>query len=247
MRFLIYILMFMTLTCIGSFIGVCFERIPNNEPFIKGRSHCDSCGKALRFYELIPVISFLCLRGRCSKCKARIPLSALFIELLTAALGIMPLIVFGIGVQGFVYCIASCILFEIALIDYKTMEISDLANVLIAAIGIGLMIYQGSYIPSLIGMVCVSVPFLVLALFKVMGYGDVKLMAAVGILLGLKGVLFAAFAGIVIGCFAAIIMRVKNTRGWKSEIAFGPHLCVGSYLSMLIGKHCVDLYLSLIH
>jgi len=246
MSILIYFIVFFALTCIGSFIGVCFERIPEGESIVKGRSHCESCGKALRSYELIPIFSYLFLRGRCNNCKNTIPTECILIELATAVLGIIPLIVYGVSVQGFAYCAITCILIEIALLDYKTMEISDIASLLIALIGIGMMVYQGSYIPSLIGMVCVSLPFLVLSLLRMMGFGDVKLMAAVGILLGFKGVLFAAFAGIVIGCFAAIFLKLNKSHGWKSEIAFGPFLCVGTYLSMLIGPKCVELYLSLI-
>ena len=185
-------------------------------------------------------------RSRCSKCKTKIPLRYIGIEFFTAVFGMFLLIMYGVSVQGFAYCAISCILFEIALLDFRTMEISDVASLMIGLIGIALMIYEGSYLSSLIGAVCVSVPFLVFALCGVMGYGDVKLMAAVGVLLGIKGVLFAAFAGIVIGCFAAIIMKFKKTHDWKSEIAFGPYLCIGSYLSMLIGPRCIELYLSII-
>lgn len=246
MDIVIYSLMFFALTCIGSFIGVCFERIPEGESIVRGRSHCESCGKTLKSYELVPIFSYLFLKGRCSECKKKIPIRCLVIEFFTAVLGIIPLIFYGVSVQGFAYCALSCILFEIALLDFKTMEISDFANLLIAIIGIVLMIYKGSYLSSLVGAVCVSIPFLVFALCGVMGYGDVKLMAAVGILLGVKGVIFAAFTGIVIGCFAAIIMKIKQTHDWKSEIAFGPYLCLGSYLSMIIGPRCIELYLSII-
>lgn len=242
----IYSLMFFALTCIGSFIGVCFERIPEGESIVRGRSHCESCGKTLKSYELVPIFSYLFLKGRCSECKKKIPIRCLVIEIFTAVLGIIPLILYGVSVQGFAYCAISCILFEIALLDFKTMEISDVASLLIAITGIALMIFEGSYLSSLIGAVCVSIPFLVFALCGAMGYGDVKLMAAVGILLGVKGVIFAAFTGIVIGCFAAIIMKIKQTHDWKSEIAFGPYLCIGSYLSMLIGPRCIELYLSII-
>ena len=147
--------------------------------------------------------------------------------------------------QGVAFSIVTCVLIEIALLDYKTMEISDIASIIIAVIGLGLMIYNGTYVPSLTGAVCVSVPFQVLALLKMMGMGDVKLMAAVGLLLGIKGVLLAAFFGIIIGSFAAAIMKIKNLRGWKSEIAFGPYLCIGSYISMLFGEKLIALYLSL--
>ena len=246
MNLLTYIFAFVVYACVGSFIGVCADRIPRGEQIYKGRSHCDLCGRELKAWELIPILSYVLLGGRCKRCRKRIPVSNLLIELATSVLGTLAIIMYGLTVQGIAFSIITCILTEIAIVDYKTMEISDLASLMIAVIGIALMIYDGSYIPSLIGMVCVSLPFLVLALFKTMGFGDVKLMAAVGLLLGYKGVLLAAFFGIVIGSVAAAVMKIKNQKGWKSEIAFGPYLCVGTYISMLFGERLLTLYLSLL-
>lgn len=246
MNLLTYIFAFEVYACVGSFIGVCADRIPRGEQIYKGRSHCDSCGRELKAWELIPILSCVLLGGRCKRCRKRIPVSNLLIELATSVLGTLAIIMYGLTVQGIAFSIITCVLIEIAIVDYKTMEISDLASLMIAVIGIALMIYDESYIPSLIGMVCVSLPFLVLALLKTMGFGDVKLMAAVGLLLGYKGVLLAAFFGIVIGSVAAAVMKIKNTKGWKSEIAFGPFLCVGTYISMLFGEQLLTLYLSLL-
>ena len=246
MNLLTYIFAFAVYACVGSFIGVCADRIPRGEQIYKGRSHCDSCDRELKAWELIPILSYVLLGGRCKRCRKRIPVSSLFIELATSVLGTLAIIMYGLTVQGIAFSIITCILIEIAIVDYKTMEISDLASLMIAVIGISLMIYDGSYIPSLTGMACVSLPFLVLALLKTMGFGDVKLMAAVGLLLGYKGVLLAAFFGIVIGSVAAAVMKIKNTKGWKSEIAFGPFLCVGTYISMLFGEQLLTLYLSLL-
>jgi len=246
MNLLTYIFAFAVFACVGSFIGVCADRIPRGEQIYKGRSHCDSCGRELKAWELIPILSFVFLGGCCRKCRKRIPVSSLLIELMTGVLGTLAIILYGLTVQGIAFGIITCILIEITIVDHKTMEISDLASLMIAVIGVALMIYDGSYISSLIGLVCVSVPFLVLALFKTMGFGDVKLMAAVGLLLGYKGVLLAAFFGIVIGSAAAAVMKIKNTKGWKSEIAFGPYLCVGTYISMLFGERLLSLYLSLL-
>lgn len=246
MNLLTYIFAFEVYACVGSFIGVCADRIPRGEQIYKGRSHCDSCGRELKAWELIPILSCVLLGGRCKRCRKRIPVSNLLIELATSVLGTLAIIMYGLTVQGIAFSIITCVLIEIAIVDYKTMEISDLASLMIAVIGIALMIYDESYIPSLIGMVCVSLPFLVLALLKTMGFGDVKLMAAVGLLLGYKGALLAAFFGIVIGSVAAAVMKIKNTKGWKSEIAFGPFLCVGTYISMLFGEQLLTLYLSLL-
>lgn len=245
MNLMIYAFAFVIFACVGSFIGVCYDRIPRGEQIFAGRSHCDTCGKTLSPWELIPIVSYVFLWGKCRKCRKHIPFTSTAIELTTAVLATGALIAHGLTVQGVAFSIVTCVLIEIALLDYKTMEISDIASIIIAVIGLGLMIYNGTYVPSLTGTVCVSVPFLVLALFKMMGMGDVKLMAAVGLLLGIKGVLLAAFFGIIIGSFAAAIMKIKNLRGWKSEIAFGPYLCIGSYISMLFGEKLIALYLSL--
>ena len=237
---------FMIFACIGSFIGVCFDRIPKGEKIYKGRSHCDSCGKTLGVLELIPIISYICLRGKCRKCKMRISPVSTFFELTTAVLGTLMIYIYGLTVQGIAFGLTTAVLIEITLLDYKTMEISDLACVLIALTGIVLMILNGSYISSLIGAVCVSIPFLVMVLAGGMGMGDVKLMAAVGILLGWKQTLLAAFFGIVIGCMAALILKLRKKQGWKSEIAFGPYLCIGTFVSMSVGEQILSFYLSLL-
>ena len=246
MKVLTCIFAFMIFACIGSFIGVCFDRIPKGKKIYKGRSHCDSCGKTLGVLELIPIISYICLRGKCRKCKMRISPVSTFIELTTAVLGTLMIYIYGLTVQGIAFGLTTAVLIEITLLDYKTMEISDLACVLIALAGIVLMILNGSYISSLIGAVCVSIPFLVMVLAGGMGMGDVKLMAAVGILLGWKQTLLAAFFGIVIGCMAALILKLRKKQGWKSEIAFGPYLCIGTFVSMSVGEQILSLYLSLL-
>lgn len=246
MNLLTYVFAFAIFACVGSFIGVCADRIPRGEQILKGRSRCDSCGKTLGALELIPIVSYLFLGGKCRHCKARIPFQNTAIELLAAALGTLAIFLFGPTVQGIAYGIVTCVLIEVAVLDFKTMEISDVASILIALVGIVLMIYHGTYISSLIGLVCVSLPFLVLTFLKTMGMGDVKLMAAVGLLLGYKGVLLAAFFGIVIGSIAAIVMKLRKTKGWKSEIPFGPYLCIGTYLSMLWGEWLISWYLSLL-
>lgn len=246
MKIMTSIFAFVIFACIGSFIGVCYDRIPKGEKVWKGRSHCDVCGRTLGVFELIPLISFLCLRGRCRKCKGKISITSTLIEISTAVIGTLMVIVYGLTVQGIAFGLTACVLFEVAILDQKTMEISDMACLLIAVCGVVLMVASGSYISSLIGMVCISLPFLILTLLGGMGMGDVKLMCAVGILLGWQQTLLAAFFGIIIGCVAALILKVKNKRDWKSEIPFGPYLCIGTYLSMLLGQQCIEMYLSLL-
>ena len=246
MEALIYGLWAAVLAAIGSFIGVCYARIPAGKQVVRGASHCDKCGRKLRAFELIPIISYLMLGGRCRSCKEKIPYSCLILELTAVVTGMIPLFLYGLTMQGFAVSIAACVLLEIAVVDYKTMEISDVANLLIGGIGIVLMCIHGTYLSSIIGLFAVSLPFLVLALLKLMGMGDVKLMAAAGIFLGFPNVLCAAFFGIVAGSFCAVIQKISNHKEWKSEIAFGPYLCMGIYIAMLFGERILSLYLSLI-
>lgn len=237
---------FMVFACIGSFIGVCTERIPRGEQIFKGRSHCDNCQRLLKPWEMVPILSFLALRGKCSVCKSKIPVTGFITETAVAVLGTVCIWLYGFNFRGIVYGVVACVLTEIFLMDLKTMEISDIANLIIAVLGIIMMIKNKTYISSLTGGLCVSIPFLVMAAFGTMGYGDVKFMAAVGILLGLKKTLLAAFIGIVIGSLSAIIIRIKEKKEWKSEIPFGPYLCLGTYISMLFGDKLISFYISLI-
>ena len=246
MEILIYGVWGFGLAAIGSFIGVCYTRIPIGKQIINGPSQCDNCGKKLQAYEMIPIISYLMLGGTCHSCKKRIPRSCLILELATVVVGMVPLCLFGLTINGFAVSMAACILLEIAIIDYKTMEISDKASLLLGSIGIVLMFTRGTYLSSLIGFFAVSLPFCVLALLKLMGMGDVVLMAAAGIFLGFPNIFCAAFFGIVIGSIGAVIQKITKLKGWKSEIAFGPYLCSGIYIAMLFGEDIISQYLSMI-
>ena len=148
MNLLTYVFAFAIFACVGSFIGVCADRIPRGEQILKGRSRCDSCGKTLGALELIPIVSYLFLGGKCRHCKARIPFQSTAIELLAAALGTLSIFLFGPTVQGIAYGIVTCVLIEVAVLDFKTMEISDVASILIALVGIVLMIYHGTYMET---------------------------------------------------------------------------------------------------
>ena len=102
MNLLTYIFAFVVYACVGSFIGVCADRIPRGEQIYKGRSHCDACGRELKAWELIPILSYVLLGGRCKRCRKRIPVSNLLIELATSVLGTLAIIMYGLTVQGYI-------------------------------------------------------------------------------------------------------------------------------------------------
>lgn len=245
MEILIYGVWGFGLAAIGSFIGVCYTRIPIGKQIINGPSQCDNCGKKLQAYEMIPIISYLMLGGKCHSCKKRIPRSCLILELATVVVGMVPLCLFGLTINGFAVSMAACILLEIAIIDYKTMEISDKASLLLGSIGIVLMFTRGTYLSSLIGF-CSKSTFLCISTAEVDGDGRCCVDGCGRNLLGFPNIFCAAFFGIVIGSIGAVIQKITKLKGWKSEIAFGPYLCSGIYIAMLFGEDIISQYLSMI-
>ena len=110
---------------LGSFYTVVGERLPNNESIVKPPSHCPNCGHVLKFYELIPVLSFIFLKGKCLKCKNRIPILSTLIEILTGILFVIAYIKFNISIEFFIALIFISMLIIVIVSDIKYMLICD--------------------------------------------------------------------------------------------------------------------------
>lgn len=115
----------------GSFLNVCILRIPENQNFVTGRSHCSACGHVLAFYDMVPVLSWLFLKGRCRYCRAPVSIQYPAVELLTASAFILCLLSKGPGMGSAIMCMFSCILITAAFIDARHMYIPDGIHVLI--------------------------------------------------------------------------------------------------------------------
>ncbi len=244
---LLYVLVFLYGIVIGSFLNVCILRIPAGESLIPG-SHCMSCGSRLRWRDLIPVFSWLILKGRCRYCGAKISAQYPLVE---AANGLLYLAVFmanGWNLQSILYCLMASALLAIGVIDARTYEIPSRLNVFLFALGVAACAIDFRGIAGhLIGMACVSVPLYVLYRVshgRAIGGGDIKLMAAAGLILGWQEILLAFFIGCVLGSVIHVIrMRVS---GAGSVLALGPYLAAGIFISALFGRDMIGWYLGLI-
>lgn len=232
-------------TVIGSFLNVCIYRIPRGEEVVRTPSHCPNCKMTLKWYELIPIVSFLLQRGKCRKCKERISLQYPAVEL---ANGLFYLWVFqrtGYGLSGVLYCLCVSALIVIAVIDWRTFEIPPGCNLFIGGLGAVRFLFDFSgWKEQVTGLFAVSGIFLLIYLFtkgKGIGGGDIKLMAAAGFLIGWKRILLALAIGSVAGSVIHIsLMKLKN----KNRIlAFGPYLAFGIFCAMLYGDEIISWYL----
>ncbi len=236
---------------VGSFLNVCIYRIPRHEDITTTRSHCTSCGNVIRWYDLVPVISFILLRGKCRFCKAKLSVLYPVIEILNGVIWYLVFAVTGLGFKSVLTAMLASALIVIAVIDWRTYEIPFGLNVFIAALGAAAIVlklvnhdYTG-VLDNIIGAVSVSGFLLIVYLVtkgRGIGGGDIKLMAAAGLLLGWKSIILAFLIGCVLGSVIHLI-RMKVS-GQDHVLAFGPYLAVGIFIASLWGEEIVNAYLS---
>lgn len=231
----------------GSFLGVIIDRLPTGRNIATGRSMCDSCQTYLRPSDLIPIFSFIKTKGHCNHCQTQLSKRYLLLEILTGVAYLLVYMKTSLHVEFLLGASLASILIVIAFIDIDTMIIYDRFHVLIAAIGISFMIMDPSTINSrLIGMVIVSVPYLILALItQGIGGGDVKLIAAAGLVLGATNTVLAFIISTLIGGIYGVYVLLSKKHSAKDPIPFGPYLCIGIFIAYLYGPTIINFYISL--
>ena len=258
MDIVIYVFAFIFGIVIGSFLNVLIFRMPKGEDIASRRSHCMSCGYQLRWFDLIPLFSWIFLRGRCRKCHEKISIQYPIIEALNGVFYVAILILCGIRVESLLYCLAVSALLALSVIDFRTYIIPIGFNIFILSLGVLMIIYRlafteyetiGSVMKdNLIGMFAVSVPLGILWFLskgRAIGGGDVKLMGAAGLLIGWKNIVFAFVLGCIIGSVIHIA-RMKISKAGR-VLAMGPYLAAGITITILLEKYeLVNRYLDFV-
>ena len=230
---------------IGSFLNVCIYRLPKNEDIVFEPSHCMSCGRRLKWYELIPVLSFLIQGGKCRGCKQKLSVQYPAIELLNGLLYVLIVALYGMSMQSAIYCLLASVLIVISVIDFRTYEIPLGCNIFILILGIAQVIIDLPHMSQyVIGFFAVSLLLYLVWLIskgRAIGGGDIKFLAAAGLLLGWQKIILAFVLGCVIGSIIHLIrMRVQNV---DRTLAFGPYLSMGVLIAALFGERMISLYL----
>lgn len=245
----IYILSFLIGAIIGSFLNVCIYRIPKGESIIFPPSHCPFCKAGIRFYDNIPIISYIILRGRCRQCKSHISYRYPLVEFINAAGYLLLIYEFGIGWAFFAYSLFFSSLLVLTFIDLSHQILPDLIT--IPGIILGLIaassVLPAGIINSLIGIFLGGGVFYLVAILSRggMGGGDIKLIAMIGAFLGWKDVLLTIFIGALAGSFVGIFLMLFKGKKRKDPIPFGPFLAAGAIISMFLDREILIWYSNL--
>ena len=239
---------------IGSFLNVCILRLPKGESIVTPGSHCPQCGKPIRFYDNIPLLSYILLGGKCRFCKTTISLQYPLIEGITALSSLLLFMKFGPSSSYLLYFSFVAALIVITVIDLFHQIIPDVIS--IPGIGVGLLssfiLPQITFLNSLLGVLLGGGSLLIVAtlyqwLFKRegMGGGDVKLLAMIGAFLGWKAVILTILLSSLIGSITGIAIMIMQGRDFKYAIPFGPFLSLGAVISLIYGEWIIGWYFGL--
>jgi len=233
---------------LGSFYTVVGERLPEGKSIVTPPSHCPNCNHRLGILELIPVLSFIFLGGKCKNCRSKIPVLSTLIEILTGTLFLLAYIRFGISIKLFIALIFISMLVIVIVSDIRYMVICDevliIGNILIFI----LLIINNGFKTSLMSLVYGIVSLLIMLLVKTlgdiifkkesMGGGDIKLMFTFGLVLGIPNAVASIFIASFIGLPISLIMMKKNT---SHELPFGPYLSIAAIIILLSGIDIVNV------
>ncbi|MBO1266031.1 prepilin peptidase [Proteiniclasticum sp. SCR006] len=236
---------------IGSFLNVVIYRIPAGISIAYPPSTCGSCGKRIRAYHLVPVFSYLLLKGRCGYCREKISARYPLIEGLNGFLYLMLYQKIGFGIESVLLCLFSSVLIVVGMIDYDTMDVY-LSTLVPGAILVVFILLERTYrgisiLPFILaGLIAMILIFLVIQITKGgMGIGDIWILGLIGIVLGPVLTLVSFFLTSVIGGGVASFLLASKKKNGKEGIPFGPLLIIGFFMALLFGQELLDFYFSL--
>ena len=240
--------------CIGSFLNVCIYRLPKGKSIVSPPSSCPKCGHKLAFWENIPLLSYLFLKGRCSRCRERISVKYPLVELLTGILFLLCYEKFGASLSFFSAVIFSSALVVITFIDLEHKIIPDTISLTGILVGFLFSFFMPDldWPDSLLGIILGGgALYLVIWVYYLltkrigMGGGDIKLLAMIGAFLGWKAIPFVIFISALAGSIIGIVFLAVTKKGRNYQIPFGPFLAFAAELQLFYGEKIYSIYLNL--
>ncbi len=240
---------------LGSFLNVCIYRLPREMSIVRPGSACPSCSRAIAWYDNVPLLSYLVLRGRCRHCGAGIPVRYPLIEALTGLVSWLVFLRFGLGIAYCVYFPYAAALLAVSVIDLDHRIIPDQISLPGMVIGVVLAVATPltGWLDSLLGLalgggslLLVGMAYEAVRKQEGIGGGDIKLLAMIGAFTGWKGVLFTIFGGSLIASVVGITLMILRRQNGQVPIPFGPFLSGASFLYILVGDPLIQAYWSLL-
>lgn len=238
---------------VGSFLNVCIVRLPKRESLIRPSSHCPHCNEPIRFYDNIPIISYILLAGKCRHCKSRISFRYPIVEGLTGLMTVALFMKYGPTVQFLLLLLFSSALIIITFIDLAHQIIPDAISIpgIPCGIAASLLIPTISWLDSLLGilvggglLLLVAVGYKWVTGREGMGGGDIKLLAMMGAWLGWKAIPFILLASSLIGLLIGGGSGLLLKKGLRTKIPFGPFLAIASLIYIFFGPEVINWYIT---
>ena len=231
---------------IGSFLEVVIFRVPKKISIIRPGSYCPNCKGKIAFYDNIPLISFLLLKGRCRNCRARISYKTFIIEILTGVLFVLNYFFFGLSIQAIAGIIFCSVLIAVSFIDIDLRIIPNIIVLPFTLVGLAFNIYLDParwWMPLAYSAGAFTFMLIIhLICPRGMGMGDVKLSLMVGAFL-VKNVIAGLFLGFLAGAIFGIAVIIKK-RKMRQTIPFGPFISIGSIIALFCGDNILKWYTS---
>lgn len=247
---------------IGSFLNVCVSRLPNKEmSIVFGRSMCPSCGNTLKTYHLIPVFSYIFLKGKCSFCKSSISFQYPLLELITGFLYLLLFYYFDLSFTFLMGAFLISIVLIAGIIDFHNGIIPNSLNLFLFIAGLCIQIASvfglynafygyGQIWSGFIGLIMVSTLFLLLYVItyfiykrEAIGVGDIKIFLGISLFLGWKLTLLALWLTVVSACIVMVLLLKFNKIHRKSEVPLAPFIAIGVILAIFWGYDFLDMWL----
>jgi len=240
---------------VGSFLNVCIDRLPQNKSIAFPPSHCEACQHKLAAKDLIPVFSYLRLRGRCRYCQASVPRRLFWVELATALIFTLLCWHYGLSVELGVMAFYACLFIIIFVIDLEQGLILNKVVYPGMVVALLLALYPLPWLnesmamriayAALGGAIGFAILFLIAILSRGgMGWGDVKLAALIGLATSFPMVFVSLIMGAILGGIVAVALVIAKKRKRRQTIPFGPFLAVAAMVTMLWGSNILNWYLA---
>jgi len=241
---------------VGSFLNVCIDRLPQNKSIVFPPSHCEACQHVLSAKDLIPVFSYLRLRGRCRYCQASVPRRLFWVELATAVIFALLCWHYGLNPELAVMIFYACLFIIVFVIDLEQGLILNKVAYPSMVVALLLSLYPWPWLSdSMVMRVAYAalgggigfVIFLLIALVSRggMGWGDVKLAALIGLATGFPLVFLAVIMGAILGGIVAVALMIAKKRKRREAIPFGPFLALAAMVTLVWGSNILSWYLNL--
>ncbi len=238
-----YVIVFLLGLIFGSFLNVCIYRIPRGLSIVSPPSSCPFCHKRIKWYDNIPVLSYVLLKGQCRSCKSKIPIKYPIVELLGGLIALVVFLKFGFSIKSIFWIVFGYCLLVLSFIDLELFIIPDIINVILFVSGLFFVIYNKTVINGVIGGIfgfglfyILSVVFAKILKQEALGFGDVKLLGSIGVWVGWKGVIYTVFCASFIGSIVGFLLIILFGKSSKAKIQFGPFLAISAFSYIFFGQ-----------